>query len=81
MTEQNTKDKIAKAEAERPEPVIRDILPSDRIIGVRLIGHTVHVWLIDSRTSTARRVEFSRDAFNPESLALVEAAHDALSLK
>lgn len=75
------KENIQKLETEKPEPVIKDILPTDKIIGVRFVRNLVHVWLLDSRTSTARRIEFGRDDFTAESLIAAEMAVVGLELR
>lgn len=39
-----------------PDPN-RPIEPTETIIGIRKIGTIMHLWLMDARTSTVRRIE------------------------
>jgi hypothetical protein len=81
MAEKNTKEKIEQLATEKPEPVRRTIDENDKVIGFRIIhDRLIHLWILDKRTSTVRRVEYQADDFDGLSLIRLDVAMSGIEL-
>jgi hypothetical protein len=81
MAEKDTRtirEKMDALAAELPSKIERPIEDTETIIGTRRIRGVFHIWLLDSRTATARRLEYPSEFLPPAHLDTIVTAQNEI---